>query len=140
MVMKTETMTDMVNEAVLLLLMVEFVVVMIAIKFVCWWLFNPLSINVSTRGNAEALVALEADINNGNFASIAPADDPKYALRPLGLMANGFMASENTGTTNELLLARWYINEIYLRISDMKNATSKDSLSMSSFCFMAKKA
>lgn len=78
------------------------------------------------KAGAEALVALEADINNGNFASIAPADDPKYALRPLGLMANGFMASENTGTTNELLLARWYINEIYLRISDMKNATSKD--------------
>lgn len=78
------------------------------------------------KAGAEVLVSLEEDIKNGNFANIAPADDPKYALRPLGLMANGFLASENTGTTNELLLARWYINEIYLRISDMKNATNKD--------------
>lgn len=48
-----------------------------------------------------------------------------YALRPMGLLANGFMASENTGTTNELLLARWYINEIYLDLGDMRTARSK---------------
>jgi hypothetical protein len=41
-------------------------------------------------------------------------------------MANGFLASENTGTTNELLLARWYINEISLDIDDIKSAASKE--------------
>ena len=46
-----------------------------------------------------------------------------------GLMANGFLASENTGTTNELLLARWYINEISLDIDDIKNASSKEDAS-----------
>lgn len=50
-----------------------------------------------------------------------------YQLRPMGLLANGIMASENTGTTNELLLARYYINEIYLDIGDMRSAaTDKD--------------
>jgi hypothetical protein len=48
-----------------------------------------------------------------------------YQLRPMGLMANGFLASENTGTTNELLLSRYYINEMYLDISDMRNAVSQ---------------
>jgi len=47
-----------------------------------------------------------------------------YQLRPMGLLANGFLASENTGTTNELFLARYYINEVYLDISDMRNASS----------------
>jgi hypothetical protein len=65
-------------------------------------------------------------ISAGNFASISNGDDPKYALRPLGLLANGFLGSENTGTTNELLLARWYINEVYLRLVDMHNASNKD--------------
>ena len=35
------------------------------------------------------------------------------------------MGSENTGTTNELLLARWYINEIYLRLGDIKTASGQ---------------
>lgn len=50
-----------------------------------------------------------------------PADKSDvYELRPMGLLANGFLASENTGTPNELFLARWYINEIYLIIGDMR--------------------
>jgi hypothetical protein len=55
----------------------------------------------------------------------AEIEDPTaadvYQLRPMGLLANGFLASENTGTPNELFLARWYINEIYLQIGDMRN-------------------
>jgi hypothetical protein len=78
------------------------------------------------KAGAQAVNSLEADIKAGNFASITNGDDPKYALRPLGLMANGFLASENTGTTNELLLARWYINEVYLRLSDMSKAASEN--------------
>lgn len=49
-------------------------------------------------------------------------DDPVYQLRALGLLANSFLATENTGNTNELLLARWYINEVYLRLGDYKTA------------------
>lgn len=49
-----------------------------------------------------------------------PAGVDVYQLRPMGLLANGFLASENTGTSNELFLARWYINEIYLLIGDMR--------------------
>ena len=57
---------------------------------------------------------------------ILPPDAPEYYLRPMGLLANGFLASENTGTTNELLLSRWYINEIYLDIGDIRNSNSKE--------------
>lgn len=57
---------------------------------------------------------------------ILPPDAPEYYLRPMGLLANGFLASENTGTTNELFLSRWYINEIYLDIGDMRNSKSRE--------------
>jgi hypothetical protein len=55
---------------------------------------------------------------------VPDANDPTYHLRALGLFANAMMATENTGTTNELLLARWYINEMYLRIGDYRDALS----------------
>mmetsp|Transcript_26225 Transcript_26225/g.39700 ORF Transcript_26225/g.39700 Transcript_26225/m.39700 type:complete len:267 (-) Transcript_26225:3574-4374(-) len=58
---------------------------------------------------------------------VDPSISDVYQLRPMGLLANGFLASENTGTTNELLLARYYINEIYLDIGDMKNAPSQNA-------------
>lgn len=77
------------------------------------------------KSGTQALGSLESVIREGNYSNIAGCDDPIYALRPLGLLANGFLASENTGTTNELLLARWYINEIYLRIGDIQNAESQ---------------
>jgi hypothetical protein len=70
-------------------------------------------------------------VQSGDFANVTdPAvDTDLYALRPMGLLANGFMASENTGTTNELLLARWYINEIYLHIGDICTAkTEQDAM------------
>ncbi|GKZ00718.1 hypothetical protein MPSEU_001023700 [Mayamaea pseudoterrestris] len=47
---------------------------------------------------------------------------PEYSIRPMGLLANSFFASENTGTTNELFLARWYINELVLDIGDVRKA------------------
>lgn len=59
----------------------------------------------------------------GDYATaVADPSDGRYALRPMGLLANGFLASENTGTTNELFLARWYINEMYLHIGDIRSA------------------
>lgn len=74
---------------------------------------------------AEAVKNLDKEITNGDYGSVASADDPKFSLRPAGLLANGFLGSENTGTTNELLLARWYINEIFLRIGDIRSSTSE---------------
>lgn len=73
----------------------------------------------------DLIASLKSDIEAGKFASITAADAPEYSIRPFGLLANGFLASENTGTTNELFLARWYINEIYLDIDDIKNASSE---------------
>lgn len=61
--------------------------------------------------------------------------DPVYQLRALGLLANSFLASENTGTTNELMLARWYINEMYLRIGDYKNALEKGDVEDAKACY-----
>ncbi len=52
-----------------------------------------------------------------------PTATDVYYLRPIGLLANGMLASENTGAPNELFLARYYINEMYLLITDLKQAT-----------------
>ena len=49
-----------------------------------------------------------------------------YQLRPMGLLANNFLASENTGSTNEQFLARYYINEIYLLVNDLRNAATDE--------------
>lgn len=64
---------------------------------------------------------------SSDFATIVPdpAVTQEYMLRPMGLLANSFLASENTGATNELFLARWYINEIYLQLTDARTASSK---------------
>ena len=67
-------------------------------------------------------------IPNNTYNQIAdPTTSPDYSIRALGLLANGFLASENTGATNELYLARWYINEIYLHLLDIQNATDQQS-------------
>ena len=71
------------------------------------------------------LASIAEKIESNEYSSILDGSAPEYYIRPMGLMANGFLASENTGTTNELLLARWYINEISLDIDDVKNAKSK---------------
>jgi hypothetical protein len=49
-----------------------------------------------------------------------------YQLRPMGLLANAMLASENSGAPNELFLARWYINEMYLIMSDIRNIVKTD--------------
>lgn len=71
------------------------------------------------------LVDLKKSIQSGSFRDILPPDAPEYQLRPMGLLANGMMASENTGATNELLLARWYVNEIYLDIGEIQKASNE---------------
>ena len=68
-------------------------------------------------------------------ADVPDSDDPAYQLRALGLLANSFLASENTGTTNELMLARWYINEMYLRIGDYRGALQKGDQKDAEACY-----
>lgn len=74
----------------------------------------------------DLIAGLKDSIARSEFENIPDSTAPEYSIRPMGLMANNFLASENTGTTNELLLARWYINEINLDIYDIKNAASKE--------------
>jgi hypothetical protein len=78
------------------------------------------------------IARLGGSIALGNYGSIADSAAPEYSILPFGLLANSMIASENTGTTNELLLARWYINEVSLNIDDIKNAPSKEE-AMKSF-------
>merc|ERR1739842_225411 len=66
---------------------------------------------------------------------VPDSEDPAYQLRALGLLANSFLATENTGTTNELMLARWYINEMYLRIGDYKSALQKGDQKDAETCY-----
>jgi hypothetical protein len=66
-------------------------------------------------------------IDKDEWSNIPDGDAPEYSIRPMGLMANGFLNSESSGTTNELLLARWYINEIYLDVIVIKSSSSKSN-------------
>eukprot|EP00529_Nitzschia_sp_RCC80_P026197 CAMPEP_0113480538 /NCGR_PEP_ID=MMETSP0014_2-20120614/21929_1 /TAXON_ID=2857 /ORGANISM="Nitzschia sp." /LENGTH=352 /DNA_ID=CAMNT_0000373975 /DNA_START=108 /DNA_END=1167 /DNA_ORIENTATION=- /assembly_acc=CAM_ASM_000159 len=74
----------------------------------------------------DLVVGLKDAVDSSTYGDILDGTAPEYSIRPMGLFANGFLASENTGTTNELLLARWYINEVALDITDIKNAKSQD--------------
>lgn len=78
------------------------------------------------NSGAEFLAKFEDAAKGIDFATAIP--DPvttvEYQLRPMGLLANSFLASENTGVTNELYLARWYINEVYLQLMDARSASS----------------
>lgn len=79
------------------------------------------------QSGLQQLVAIRDMVDSTNLPDTISNDlkTDAYQFRPMGLLANNFLASENTGTTNELLLARWYINEMYLQITDIQ--LSKDS-------------
>ena len=49
-----------------------------------------------------------------------------YQLRAMGLLANGLLASDNNGLPNEVFVARYYINEIYLRLFELASSTTND--------------
>jgi len=77
------------------------------------------------KAGIKYLIDLETTVKKNEFAVIPDASSPEYALRPMGLLANGFLASENTGATNELFLAHWYVNEVWLRVGDFKKANDQ---------------
>ena len=88
--------------------------------------------------NGRVMTSKDQIIKIGSVSSSADvpdSDDPLFQLRALGLLANSFLASENSGTTNELCLARWYINELYLRITDYKNALQKGDQKDAEACY-----
>jgi len=81
-------------------------------------------------------MSVVAEIGGKESAAEVPEQtDPVYQLRALGLLANSFLASENIGTTNELMLARWYINEMYLRIGDYRSALEKGDAKEAKLCY-----
>jgi hypothetical protein len=92
---------------------------------------------VRAQDRYDALKKYGARIQNGlsQIASLKKATRTEigdataadvYQLRPMGLLANNLLASENTGSTNEQFLARYYINEILLLVNDMRSADSDD--------------
>lgn len=86
----------------------------------------------------DLVAGLDETIQKGEYTSIPDGSTPEFSIRPMGLLANGLLASENTGTTNELFLARWYINEIFLDINDIRSAPSKEvALQIHSACKLA---
>jgi hypothetical protein len=83
--------------------------------------------------------AVDAIVRIGSSSTTADnvpeRTDPSYQLRSLGLIADSFLASDNTGTTNELMLARWYINEMYLRIGDYRDALVRGDAKEAKGCY-----
>ena len=55
--------------------------------------------------------SIKDEIEKGSYNANLEADVPEYSIRPFGLLA---------GPTNELYLARWYINEFYLEVNAIK--------------------
>ena len=90
------------------------------------------------KSGVQFIASLDDIIKNNPAEIPDPAMAPEYAFRPMGLLANSFLASENTGATNELFLARWYVNEICLQLNDARTASSADE-AMKSYA-VAKKA
>eukprot|EP00588_Corethron_pennatum_P007014 CAMPEP_0194292112 /NCGR_PEP_ID=MMETSP0169-20130528/44948_1 /TAXON_ID=218684 /ORGANISM="Corethron pennatum, Strain L29A3" /LENGTH=260 /DNA_ID=CAMNT_0039040191 /DNA_START=154 /DNA_END=936 /DNA_ORIENTATION=+ len=74
----------------------------------------------------DLLASLRGEIEAGRYPAVLGAEAPEYSIRPFGLLAAGFLGSETT-VNNELYLARWYINEIFLDINDIKAAPSKEA-------------
>jgi hypothetical protein len=74
----------------------------------------------------DLIAGLGETIRSGNYAAVLDASAPEYSIRPMGLLASGFLVSDNAAANNELLLSWWYINEMYLGINDIKSAGSKD--------------
>ena len=76
------------------------------------------------QAGIDAFAAVEGQIKAGDWAKV-DATSPAFALRTLGLLANGLMASENTSPANVVFLTRWYINEVYLDLGDVAKAKDK---------------
>ncbi len=85
------------------------------------------------KQSVDAIVRIGSSSSTIN--DIPERTDPSYQLRSLGLIADSFLASDNTGTTNELMLARWYINEMYLRIGDYREALVRGDADEANACY-----
>ena len=85
------------------------------------------------KQSVDAIVRIGSSSSTIN--DIPERTDPTYQLRSLGLLADSFLASDNTGTTNELMLARWYINEMYLRIGDYREALVREDADEAKACY-----
>lgn len=99
---------------------------------------SQLRYDALKKFNGRVQTSKDQIVKIGSMSSgsdVPDSDDPAYQLRALGLLANSFLATENTGTTNELMLARWYINEMFLRIGDYKSALQKGDQKDAEICY-----
>lgn len=83
----------------------------------------PPFVRVQTRYDAYQKYAPKINVGLAAFKDLAQAPNQKSAdtlvktLRPMGLLANNLLATDSV--TNELLLARYYINEVFFKIADV---------------------
>jgi hypothetical protein len=80
----------------------------------------------------QSLSKRSTDMTTTTTTSSSDVVDPKgkedvYQLRAMGLLANGLLASDNNGLPNEVFVARYYINEVYLRIDELRRLSSTDT-------------
>lgn len=94
----------------------------------------PPFVRVQTRYDAYQKYATKINVGLAAFKDLAKATDADErkasaaillkTLRPMGLLANNLLATESV--TNEVLLARYYINEVFFKISDIADRRPDD--------------
>lgn len=91
---------------------------------------KPVFVRMQTRYDAYSKYSAKINIGLDAFRSLKATDDKityvdvvLLALRPMGLLANVLLATESE--TNELLLARYYINQAYFALADLQETFSR---------------
>lgn len=96
---------------------------------------QPPFVRIQTRYDAYNKYAPKVKLGLSAFrdlrAALASKDAPAVAdakdvviksLRPAGLLANNLLVSESV--TSDVLLARYYVNEVYFRLTDIEQQNS----------------
>ena len=82
-------------------------------------------------GSLQLLQSLPQKTKSSMMVADPKSKEDVYQLRAMGLLANGLLASDNNGLPNEVFLARYYINEIYLRLIELTSISSTNSVTTS---------
>ncbi|KAJ1445724.1 hypothetical protein M885DRAFT_549043 [Pelagophyceae sp. CCMP2097] len=96
----------------------------------------PPFVRVQTRYDAYAKYSSKVNQGLNDFLAVFPAiqsgdkaalktaaDATMRSLRPMGLLANNLLATDTV--PNEVLLARYYVNEAYLSLIDISDVADK---------------
>lgn len=92
---------------------------------------KPVFVRIQTRYDAYSKYASKVNIGLDAVKSMKDADSiaanaptALLGLRPMGLLANNLLAYDSI--TNELLLARFYVNQAYFALSDIADGSAAD--------------